>query len=223
MRDALRLLLQGAGFEVFSYATAEEFLADVDCPRAYCLLTDVRLPGMDGIALHRHLVSLGADPTVVMITGHGDIPMAVSALKAGVADFVEKPFDPTVLLECLRAAAQHAAASYQRKANAAEITRRLADLTPREVRDSRHVGRSAAQQSHSGKVGHQRADDRAPSCPHHGKNAGSIVFAFDSNGACDWLMTELLRRSLTTPVRDGNMEICEDCSGTVGMTFTERV
>lgn len=132
MRDALHLLLQGAGFEVFSYATAEEFLADMDCSRACCLLTDVRLPGMDGIALHRHLVSLGTDPTVVMITGHGDIPMAVSALKTGVADFVEKPFDPTVLLESLRAAAQRAVASYQRKANAAEIKQRLADLTPRE-------------------------------------------------------------------------------------------
>ena len=133
MRDALHLLLQGAGFGVSSYATAEEFLANMDCSRASCLLMDVRLPGMDGITLYRHLVSLETDPTVVMITGHGDIPMAVSALKDGVADFVEKPFDPAVLLDSLRSAARRAAASHQRKAVADDIKSRLTDLTPRET------------------------------------------------------------------------------------------
>jgi two-component system response regulator FixJ len=133
MRDALQLLLLSAGFDVLSYATAEEFLTDMDRSRASCLLTDVRLPGMDGIALYRHLVSLGTDPTVVMITGHGDIPMAVSALKEGVADFVEKPFDPAVLLESLRNAGRRATASHQRRAVVAEIKGRLTDLTPRET------------------------------------------------------------------------------------------
>jgi two-component system response regulator FixJ len=133
MRDALYLLLQSAAFEVFSYATAEDFLANMDCSRACCLLTDVRLPGMDGIALYRHLVSLGTDPTMVMITGHGDIPMAVSALKSGVADFVEKPFDPAVLLDSLQGAARRAVASHQGRAAAAAIKSRLTDLTPRET------------------------------------------------------------------------------------------
>jgi two-component system response regulator FixJ len=133
MRDALQMLLRGADFEVFSFATAEEFLSDMDRSYTYCLLTDVRLPGMDGIALYRHLVSLGTDPTVVMITGHGDIPMAVSALKEGVADFVEKPFDPAILLDILRSAAQRAVDSRQRKAVAADIRSRLAALTARET------------------------------------------------------------------------------------------
>ena len=139
MRDALQMLLRGADFEVFSFATAEEFLSDMDRSYTYCLLTDVRLPGMDGIALYRHLVSLGTDPTVVMITGHGDIPMAVSALKEGVADFVEKPFDPAILLDILRSAAQRAVDSRQRKAVAADIRSRLAALTAR-GQNSGHVG-----------------------------------------------------------------------------------
>jgi two-component system, LuxR family, response regulator FixJ len=76
MRDAVSLLLRGAGFEVHSYPSAEIFLSEVDCSPSICLLTDVRLPGMDGIALFRHLIRLGAEPAVVVITGHGDIPMA---------------------------------------------------------------------------------------------------------------------------------------------------
>jgi two-component system response regulator FixJ len=133
MRDALQMLLRGAGFSVLCFASAEEFLAKADCSRPYCLLTDVRLPGMDGIALHRHLLSLGSEAIVVMITGHGDVPMAVAALKEGVADFVEKPFDPAVLLDSLRDASQRAAAAHQRKASAADIKRRLLTLTPREA------------------------------------------------------------------------------------------
>ena len=133
MRDALQLLLRGSGFSVLCFASAEEFLAQVDCSRPYCLLTDVRLPGMDGITLHRHLRSLASEPIVVMITGHGDVPMAVAALKDGVADFVEKPFDPAVLLDILWDASQRADAAHQRRAAATDTKRRLQALTPREA------------------------------------------------------------------------------------------
>jgi two-component system, LuxR family, response regulator FixJ len=97
------LLLRNAGFEIRSYPSAEAFLSEVDCSGPICLLTDLRLPEMDGIALFRHLVRLGTEPAVVVVTGHGDIPMAVAALKEGVVDFVEKPFDPGMLLDrCAR-------------------------------------------------------------------------------------------------------------------------
>ncbi|HEY4043948.1 MAG TPA: response regulator [Rhodopila sp.] len=132
MRDAL-LLLQSAGFCVRCFASAEDFLADADRMGPYCLLTDVRLPGMDGLSLHRHLMSLGDAPTVVMITGHGDVPMAVAALKAGAADFVEKPFDPAVLLDSIRDASQRATALYQRKVLATDVKSRLRTLTSRET------------------------------------------------------------------------------------------
>jgi two-component system, LuxR family, response regulator FixJ len=133
MRDALQLLLRSAGFSVQSYPSAESFLAEMDITRALCLLADVRLPGMDGIALHRHLVALGADPTVVIITGNGDISMAVAALKNGVADFVEKPFDPALLVDIIQEALQRAIAKHRCKAVAADITRRRLALTPREA------------------------------------------------------------------------------------------
>jgi two-component system, LuxR family, response regulator FixJ len=133
MRDALSLLLRGAGLEVRSYPSAESFLDDVDPTKPICLLTDLRLPEMDGIALFRHLVKLGAQPAVVVITGHGDIPMAVAALKEGVADFVEKPFDPGMLLDSVRDAARRALASQERKATVIDIETRRLTLTPRET------------------------------------------------------------------------------------------
>lgn len=133
MRDALSLLLRGAGLEVRSYPSAESFLDEVDPTKPICLLTDLRLPEMDGIALFRHLVKLGAQPAVVVITGHGDIPMAVAALKEGVADFVEKPFDPGMLLDSVRDAARRALASQERKATVIDIETRRLTLTPRET------------------------------------------------------------------------------------------
>jgi two-component system, LuxR family, response regulator FixJ len=133
MRDAVGLLLRSASFDVRSYSNAESFLNEVDCSEPICLLTDVRLPEMDGIALFRYLVGLGTEPAVVVITGHGDIPMAVAALKEGVVDFVEKPFDPGMLLDSVRDASRRAAASHERKAVAADIATRRASLTPRET------------------------------------------------------------------------------------------
>jgi two-component system, LuxR family, response regulator FixJ len=133
MRDALTLLLQGEGFDVRSYPSAEAFLAELDRSQPLCLLADVRLPDMDGITLYRHLVELGLDPATVVVTAHGDVPMAVAALKEGVVDFVEKPFDPALLLESVREARQRAAASQERQSRAAEIEARRSTLTPREI------------------------------------------------------------------------------------------
>ena len=133
MRDAVGLLLRSASFDVRSYSNAESFLNEVDCSEPICLLTDVRLPEMDGIALFRYLVGLGTEPAVVVITGHGDIPMAVAALKEGVVDFVEKPFDPGMLLDSVREASQRAAANQERKMVAADIETRRSALSPRET------------------------------------------------------------------------------------------
>ena len=133
MRDALTLLLQSADFDVRSYPTAESFLSEVDRSQPLCLLTDVRLPNMDGIALYRHLVELGLNPATVVITAHGDIPMAVAALKEGVLDFVEKPFDPALLLDSVREAWQRAVANQERTAQIADIEARRATLTSREA------------------------------------------------------------------------------------------
>jgi FixJ family two-component response regulator len=98
VRDSLRMLLATADIEVVAFASAEEFL-DAQRRTAWgCLLLDVRLPGMSGIELLERLQQAGGGPAIVVITGHGDVPMAVSAMRAGAFHFVEKPFDPEALL-----------------------------------------------------------------------------------------------------------------------------
>src|SRR5277367_2915081 len=133
MRDSLLLLLKSAGLQARGYASAEEFLAAWNSADAPCLLADVRLPGMDGLALLKHLVSLRAEPAVVMITGHGDIPMAVAALKAGAADFLSKPFDPVALLASVRFALNRAHECVDRRSVVEEVRSRIKTLTPHEV------------------------------------------------------------------------------------------
>ena len=133
MRDALLVLLGTVGFQPQGYRTAEEFLAREESSRPACLVVDVRLPGMSGLELHNHLVLRGALPATVIITGHGDIPMAVAALKAGVLDFVTKPFDPAALLDSVRNALRHADENGRRKAMTDESDARLKSLTPREA------------------------------------------------------------------------------------------
>jgi two-component system response regulator FixJ len=115
LRSALTLLLQGNGFDVRAYPSAEAFLSELDRLQPICLLTDLRLPAMDGLTLYRHLIKLGLEPAIVIITAYGDGPTAVAALKEGVVDFVEKPFDPVLLLESVREAWQRAAASQERR------------------------------------------------------------------------------------------------------------
>ena len=132
MLDALSVLLRSAGFQCRCFPTAEAFLHAADLSQPLCLLTDVRLPGKDGLELYRYLVAAGCDPAVIVITGHGDVPMAVAALKDGVMDFVEKPFDPSVLLESIGHAVHQTELHKDRRAARTGVEQRLASLTPRE-------------------------------------------------------------------------------------------
>ena len=133
MCAAIELLLRTGGYNVRSYPNAEAMLVELKGVQSLCLLTDIRLPGMDGLALHRSLVAIGAAPATVMITGHGDIPMAVAALKEGVVDFIEKPFDPPLLLESVRDAASRALAVRDHELKMADLKVRLDTLTLRDA------------------------------------------------------------------------------------------
>jgi two-component system response regulator FixJ len=133
MRDALLLLLTSARLPARGSARAEDFLAKEERGRWACLLVDVRLPGMDGLALQKHLLLRGDDPAIVMITGHGDIALAVAALKAGAVDFVTKPFNPADLLDSVREAWKRSEDTRRGAAAAAETTARFQTLTPRET------------------------------------------------------------------------------------------
>jgi len=132
VREALGILLQTAGYETRGYASAEAYL-DAERPsEPSCLLVDVRLPGMTGLELVRQLQERSPRPVVVMITGHGDVPMAVKAMRAGALHFLEKPFEPTELLDALKEALQRVSEIAEEEANTATIAERHASLTPRE-------------------------------------------------------------------------------------------
>jgi two-component system response regulator FixJ len=132
VRGSLTFLFEAAGFPVQSYGSAAAFLDAVATLGAGCVLTDVRMPDFDGLALQRRLTELGVAMPVIVMTGHADVPIAVQALKEGAFDFIEKPFDDERLLAAVRGALE---AGRQRWGEAAEleaVTTRLASLTPRE-------------------------------------------------------------------------------------------
>jgi two-component system response regulator FixJ len=110
-RESLAFLLESADFQVQAYASAPAFLAALPTAADGCIITDVRMPEMTGLELVRRLAADGCRMPVIMITGHGDIPMAVEAMRAGVVDFIEKPFSDARILDALgRAAAVKPAA-----------------------------------------------------------------------------------------------------------------
>lgn len=131
MRDSLSFLLDIQGFETRVYESATAFLDALPGLSGGCVLTDVRMPGLSGLELVDHLRAQGSDLPVVVMTGHGDVPMAVEAMKAGVVDFIEKPFADDVLLRAVRSALdRHETPSPD--GGLKEAQARLATLSPRE-------------------------------------------------------------------------------------------
>ncbi|NEX21584.1 response regulator transcription factor [Thiorhodococcus mannitoliphagus] len=132
MRTSLQWLIETTGMTVKTYESADAFLADYYPGRAGCLLLDVRMPGMSGLELQAHLAREGHRLPVILITGHGDVAMAVRAMKAGAVDFIEKPFHDEDLLRSIRHALEYDHKTRASRSAKAEIVRRLAELTPRE-------------------------------------------------------------------------------------------
>jgi two-component system response regulator FixJ len=130
VRDSLEALLASAGFVTEGCGSAAEFLLRFEPSGAACVLLDVRMPGMDGLTLLERLGDDRQGIPVVVMTGHADVPMAVRAIRAGAADFVEKPFAGTELLESVRNAIARAAP--RRAAPDSGLRERFAGLTPRE-------------------------------------------------------------------------------------------
>lgn len=132
VRDAVGFLVRSAGLAVRTYDSADAFLAQLGQAEPGCVLTDVRMPGLTGIELMQRLGALNAGLPVVVMTGHGDVPLAVEAMKGGAADFIEKPFDDDLLLAALKAALAQGEDRQVRSAERAAIARRLALLSGRE-------------------------------------------------------------------------------------------
>jgi two-component system, LuxR family, response regulator FixJ len=132
LRESLAFLLRTARIEVRTYASAAAFLDVLSEARGSCIITDVRMPGMSGIDLLRRLQELKIGVPVIVITGHGDVPVAVEAMKIGAMDFLEKPFDDEVLLASVRSALNRQDGDSKRHAERAEIESKLAALSKRE-------------------------------------------------------------------------------------------
>ena len=128
----MKVLLDTAGLEARTYPSAEDFLSEVKLAKPTCLLVDVRLPGMSGLELVQQLQDGPVRPVVVMMTGHGDIPMAVKAMRTGALHFLEKPFDPVELLQTLEEALLSVSARVAEEAATSAIEARFRLLTPRE-------------------------------------------------------------------------------------------
>jgi FixJ family two-component response regulator len=132
VRDALTLLLSTAQIESRSYASAEEYLASVPLKKPACILLDNQLPGMSGIELLKRITGAASNSAVIMITGYGDVPTAVSAMKLGAFHFVEKPFDAEALLITVEEALSRADEGRDVQQEIAETKARFALLTLRE-------------------------------------------------------------------------------------------
>lgn len=143
VRESMRALLESANYKVRDYASAHAFLADQP-PRSGCLISDIRMPEMDGLELQEEVARRGIDIPVIIMTGHGDVPLAVRAMKAGALDFLEKPFDDEAMLGSVRRALEFGRQKHDQMAEARAAQDLLALLTPRErhVLDQLVAGRS---------------------------------------------------------------------------------
>ena len=132
IRRSLERLIRLASYEVETYASATDFLARDLYDGPCCLVLDVRMPGLTGLDLQEELNNAHLDLPIVFITGHGDIPMSVKAMKAGAVDFLPKPFEEEELLDAIGRSLEKHVRSREERAERASIERRVASLTPRE-------------------------------------------------------------------------------------------
>jgi len=139
MRAALRSLIHSAGLEVETFASAREFLARPPAERASCLVLDVRMPGVSGLELQEQMAASGVEMPIIFITGHGDVPTSVRAMKAGATEFLTKPFSDLDLLQAVESALRRDRSLRKHRGQVAKLRERYETLTPREREVMAHV------------------------------------------------------------------------------------
>jgi len=132
VRTSLRFLVESVGLPVETFASGQEFLEAIDDEKPGCVVVDVRMPGMSGIQLQEAMEERQLRLPVIVISGHGDVATAVRAMKKGAIDFIEKPFNDQLLLDCIQRALDRDAAHRERQARHAAVVSKLQLLTPRE-------------------------------------------------------------------------------------------
>jgi two-component system response regulator FixJ len=144
IRDSLAFLLDTADLVSRTYESAAALLAEAHDLAPGCIVTDVRMPDMNGLEMVRRLGEMGVRHPVIVMTGHADVPLAIEAVRAGVKDFIEKPFDDEALLASIRSALAEQAGAAEREGQDAEVLERLASLSTRErqVLDGLVAGRA---------------------------------------------------------------------------------
>ncbi len=132
VRDAIKLLMNSVGLAAETHESAQDYLEHFDPEHPGCLVLDIRMKGMSGLDLQDRLSQEPVHPPIIIITGHGDVPMAVRAVKSGAVDFIEKPFNEQLLLDAVHRAIERDAECRGRATRLADIRMRLDRLTPRE-------------------------------------------------------------------------------------------
>ena len=132
VREALESLIRSAGFRVETFASARKFLARGRADVPSCLVLDVRLPGLSGLGLQKRMAEVNLEVPIIFITGHGDVPTSVRAMKAGALEFLTKPFADQDLLDAIQRAVKSDRAARQQQAKMRELRDRYQSLTPRE-------------------------------------------------------------------------------------------
>ena len=133
IREALKSLIRSVGLDVQTFASAQEFLRNPLRDEPACLILDVRMPGLSGLDLQRDLAESNKHIPIIFITGHGDIPMSVRAMKAGAVEFLTKPFRDQDLLDAIQQALERDRQARSQQADNADLLRRYHSLTPRET------------------------------------------------------------------------------------------
>jgi len=132
VRESLSSLLRSAGMLVKVFASPLDFLAQAELSDFSCVVLDVRMPGLDGLAVQEKIIESRQRMPIIFITGHGDVPLAVRAMKAGAIDFLNKPFNDTDLLKAITQALERVSATSHERRELADLRRRFDNLTPRE-------------------------------------------------------------------------------------------
>ena len=133
IRESLKSLMRSVGLGVETFASAQEFLQSTRPDVPACLILDVRMPGLSGLDLQRELTDANIHIPIIFITGHGDIPMSVRAMKAGAVEFLTKPFRDQDLLDAIQQALERDRRARSQQADSAELRNRYESLTPRET------------------------------------------------------------------------------------------
>ena len=186
MRDSLKWLLESRGLKVDLYASGEEFLQAFDDGFSGCLVLDVRMPGMSGQDLYEQLKARACTLPVIYVTGHGDVPMAVSALKKGAADFIEKPFNDQDMLGLIESCMEQDRAASQRRAQTASVLQRMDSLTQRENEVLALVA--------GGKLNKQIADERGISIKTVEVHRSRVMQKMGANSVAELVQLTLINR-----------------------------